>query len=83
MALAGLLLFPVSISGIAWLLRATESRPWRPPGLAIVLQLGLMLLIGGKSYYSAGYIPLAIAAGSYCSAAHSWAGSAGGAWSSL
>ena len=64
MALAGLLLFPVSISGIAWLLRATESRPWRPLGLAIVLQLGLMLLIGGKSYYSAGYIPLAIAAGS-------------------
>jgi 4-amino-4-deoxy-L-arabinose transferase-like glycosyltransferase len=64
LALAGPLLFPVSIAGVAWLLRAPESRPWRPLGLAVLLQLGLMLLVGGKSYYSAGFLPLSIAAGS-------------------
>lgn len=64
MGLAGPLLFPVSISGVGWLLRSSHSAAWRPLGVAILLQLGLMLLLGGKSYYSAGYIPLAIAAGS-------------------
>jgi 4-amino-4-deoxy-L-arabinose transferase-like glycosyltransferase len=63
LALAGPLVFPVAIAGVRWLLRATASRPWRPLGLAIVVQLGLMLAIGGKSYYSAGYLPVAMAAG--------------------
>jgi 4-amino-4-deoxy-L-arabinose transferase-like glycosyltransferase len=64
LALAGPLLFPVAIAGLVWLLRDAHARPWRPLGLAIVLQLGLMLVVGGKSYYSAGFLPLMIAAGS-------------------
>ncbi len=63
LALAGPLLFPVAIAGVAWLLRSPRARPWRPLGLAVLLQIGLMLAVGGKSYYSAGYLPLAIAAG--------------------
>lgn len=61
--LAGPLLFPVAIAGVVWLLRARESRPWRALGIAVLLQLALMLVVGGKSYYSAGYLLLAIAAG--------------------
>jgi 4-amino-4-deoxy-L-arabinose transferase-like glycosyltransferase len=64
LALAGPLLWPVAVAGVVWLLRAEASRPWRPLGLAVVLQVGLMLALGGKSYYSAGMLALAIAAGS-------------------
>ncbi len=64
LALAGPLLFPVAIAGVVWLLRSPASRPWRPLGVAVLLELGLMLLVGGKSYYSVGYLSLAIAAGS-------------------
>jgi hypothetical protein len=56
-------LFPVSIAGAVWLLRSDQSRPWRPLGLALLLQLALMLVVNGKSYYSAGFIPFLIAAG--------------------
>jgi 4-amino-4-deoxy-L-arabinose transferase-like glycosyltransferase len=64
LALAGLVLFPVAIAGLIWLLRSPASRPWRALGLAALCELGLMLLVGGKSYYAAGFLPLAIAAGS-------------------
>jgi 4-amino-4-deoxy-L-arabinose transferase-like glycosyltransferase len=64
LALAGPLLFPVSIAGIVWLLRSPHSRPWRPLGVAVLLQVALMLVADGKSYYSAGFLPLAVAAGS-------------------
>ncbi len=63
-AIAGPLLFPVSIAGIVWLLRAPDARAWRPLGVACLLQLGLMLAANGKSYYSAGFLPLVVAAGS-------------------
>ena len=63
LAISGPLLFPVAIAGVAWLVRSPLARAWRPLGLAILLQLGLMLAVNGKSYYSAGYLPLAIAAG--------------------
>jgi 4-amino-4-deoxy-L-arabinose transferase-like glycosyltransferase len=64
LALTGPFLFPVAVAGVEWLLRDPRSRPWRPLGAAIILQLGLMLIIGGKSYYSAGFLPFAVAAGS-------------------
>ncbi|HYM83512.1 MAG TPA: glycosyltransferase family 39 protein, partial [Candidatus Dormibacteraeota bacterium] len=62
-AISGPLLFPVAIAGAIRLLRAPEARPWRPLGLALILQLLLMLVANGKSYYSAGFLPLAIASG--------------------
>jgi 4-amino-4-deoxy-L-arabinose transferase-like glycosyltransferase len=62
-AIAGPLLFPVAIAGTVWLCRARHSQDWRPLGVAVLLQLGLMLALDGKSYYSAGFLPLAIAAG--------------------
>lgn len=62
-AIAGPLLFPVSIAGTVWLCRARRSQNWRPLGVAVLLQLGLMLVLDGKSYYSAGFLPLVIAAG--------------------
>lgn len=64
LALAGPLLFPVAIAGVGWLLRPAATKPWRPLGMAVLLQVGLMLVAGGKSYYSAGFLPLSIAAGS-------------------
>jgi hypothetical protein len=64
LALAGPLLFPVAAAGLTRLLRAPSSRPWRALGLAALLELGLMLLVGGKSYYAAGYLPLCITVGS-------------------
>jgi 4-amino-4-deoxy-L-arabinose transferase-like glycosyltransferase len=63
-ALAGPFTFPVAIVGVIWLLRSPDARPWRPLGLAVLLQLGLMIVLNGKSYYSAGFLPLAFAAGS-------------------
>jgi 4-amino-4-deoxy-L-arabinose transferase-like glycosyltransferase len=63
LALAGPFTFPVAIAGVIWLLRSADARPWRPLGFAVLLQLGLMIVLNGKSYYSAGYLPLAFAAG--------------------
>jgi len=64
LVIAGALLAPVAIAGVAWLLRAPAARGWRPLGLVALLQLGLMLAVNGKSYYSAGFLPLLVAAGS-------------------
>jgi 4-amino-4-deoxy-L-arabinose transferase-like glycosyltransferase len=62
--LSGPLLWPVPAAGLIWLLRAPEARSWRPIGAAFLLNLVLMLVTGGKSYYSAGFIPVLIAGGS-------------------
>ena len=64
LALSGPALFPVAIGGVVWLVRSSAAKPWRALGVAAGLQIGLMIVIGGKSYYSAGFLPLAIAAGS-------------------
>src|SRR5262249_55378201 len=63
LAIAGPFLWPVSVAGAIWLVRARGAQPWRPLGLGFLLVVGLMLVVNGKSYYSAGYLPLAIAAG--------------------
>jgi 4-amino-4-deoxy-L-arabinose transferase-like glycosyltransferase len=62
--LSGPLLWPVPVAGLIWLLRAPEARSWRPIGAAFLLNLVLMFLTSGKSYYSAGFVPVLIAAGS-------------------
>jgi 4-amino-4-deoxy-L-arabinose transferase-like glycosyltransferase len=61
--LAGPLLFPVSLAGAWWLLRAPAARPWRALGYALPVLLLLVLLVGGKSYYVAGSFALAMGAG--------------------
>jgi hypothetical protein len=61
--LAGPLLFPVSLAGAWWLLRAPGARPWRALGYALPILLLLVLLVGGKSYYVAGSFALAMGAG--------------------
>ena len=60
---AGLLLFPVALAGGWWLLRSPAARPWRALGWASLVMLLLVFLVGGKSYYVAGAIPLLIGAG--------------------
>jgi hypothetical protein len=60
---AGPLLFPVALAGAWWLLASPAARPWRALGYAAVLVFALVLLVGGKSYYAAGVLPLLIAAG--------------------
>jgi 4-amino-4-deoxy-L-arabinose transferase-like glycosyltransferase len=62
-ALSGPLLFPWAIIGLAWLLRSDNSRAWRALGLALVVDVVLMFVTAGKSYYAGGFIPLALAAG--------------------
>jgi 4-amino-4-deoxy-L-arabinose transferase-like glycosyltransferase len=64
LAIAGPLLWPVSIAGIDWLIRSPAARPWRALGIGLLADLALMLIVNGKSYYAAGYLPVAIAAGS-------------------
>ena len=60
---AGPLLWPVSLVGLGWLLRARAARPWRPLGLAAVILLAVVLIANSKAYYTLGVLPLAIAAG--------------------
>jgi 4-amino-4-deoxy-L-arabinose transferase-like glycosyltransferase len=61
--LPGPFVFPVAIAGLAWLLRGSASRAWRPLGLAGVIGIVLMFVTAGKYYYAMGFIPLALAAG--------------------
>jgi 4-amino-4-deoxy-L-arabinose transferase-like glycosyltransferase len=62
--LAGPLVFPVALAGGWWLARKPAARPWRALVWAAVVGLVLVLVIGGKSYYVAGFLPLLLAAGS-------------------
>jgi 4-amino-4-deoxy-L-arabinose transferase-like glycosyltransferase len=61
--LAGPLLFVVALAGGAWLLAGAAARPWRTLGWCGPVILLLVLVVGGKSYYAAGLLPLLIAAG--------------------
>lgn len=75
--LSGPLLFPWAIIGLAWLLRSDDSRVWRALGLALVIDVALMFVTAGKSYYAGGFIPLALAAGAirmdgWLSRGHAW-----------
>lgn len=61
--LAGPLLFPVSMAGLAWLLRSPGSQPWRALGWAFLAVLAIVVVSGGKSYYAVGFYPALMAAG--------------------
>jgi 4-amino-4-deoxy-L-arabinose transferase-like glycosyltransferase len=54
---AGPLLFPVTIAGWVWLLRAKAAAPWRAIGIAAVVVVVLVVISGGKGYYAVGSLP--------------------------
>jgi 4-amino-4-deoxy-L-arabinose transferase-like glycosyltransferase len=60
---SGPFLFPVSIAGAIWLLRASEAAPWRPIVLAAAIALVVVFITGGKPYYAVGTAPVFFAAG--------------------
>jgi hypothetical protein len=59
----GPLLFPISITGLAWILFARNATPWRAIGIGALVALGLALVSGGKAYYAIGSAPVFMAAG--------------------
>jgi hypothetical protein len=59
----GLLLFPVALAGWAWMLFAKAAVPWRAIGIAAVVMLVLVVVIGGKGYYVIGIVAPFMAAG--------------------
>jgi 4-amino-4-deoxy-L-arabinose transferase-like glycosyltransferase len=61
---AGLLIFPVTVAGWAWMLFAKAAAPWRAIGIAAVVVLVLVAVSGGKGYYASGIVPPFMAAGS-------------------
>jgi 4-amino-4-deoxy-L-arabinose transferase-like glycosyltransferase len=62
--ICGIFLFPVSLAGGWWLLRAREASAWRPIIWATLATLLLIVASGGKSYYLAGFVAPLVAAGS-------------------
>jgi 4-amino-4-deoxy-L-arabinose transferase-like glycosyltransferase len=60
---AGPLLFPVTIAGWVWSLRARAARPWRAIGIAGLVILILVVVSGGKGYYAVGILPPLMASG--------------------
>jgi hypothetical protein len=59
----GPLLFPVSAAGMLWVLRSKAAAPWRPIGIAALIALALVVVSGGKAYYSIGIASVLMAAG--------------------
>ena len=60
---AGPFIFPVTVAGWVWMLRAKSAAPWRAIGIAGVVVLILVILSGGKGYYAVGVLPPFMAAG--------------------
>ncbi len=61
---AGPLLGLIAVSGLWWLCRAPVARTWRPVGYAYLVILAVLLATGGKYYYTLGFVPALLAAGS-------------------
>lgn len=59
----GPLLFPVSVAGLVWILRAREAGRWRAIGIAALVALALVFMTGGKAYYAIGSVAAFMAAG--------------------
>jgi hypothetical protein len=68
--LIGPLLAPLWIGGLWWLLRRPEARPYRPLGFAYVVLLVIVLVTGGKPYYTMGFLLVLLGAGGVV--AESW-----------
>jgi hypothetical protein len=61
--LIGPLLAPLWIAGLWWLLRRAEARPYRPLGIAYLTLLVVVLVAGGKPYYTMGLLVALLGAG--------------------
>jgi 4-amino-4-deoxy-L-arabinose transferase-like glycosyltransferase len=61
--LIGPLLAPLWVGGLWWLLRRPDARPYRPLGLAYVALLAIVLVTGGKPYYTMGLLLALLGAG--------------------
>ncbi len=59
----GPLLFPVTAAGLAWMLFAKAAAPWRAIGIASIVALVVVFVIGGKAYYALGTTSACMAAG--------------------
>jgi 4-amino-4-deoxy-L-arabinose transferase-like glycosyltransferase len=53
----------LAIPGALWLLRDEAARPYRPFLVALAVMLVLVMLTGGKPYYTAAVLPFFVAAG--------------------
>ncbi len=53
----------LALPGLLWLLRNETARPYRGLGIAFVVTLALVMLSGGKEYYTAAALPLLLGAG--------------------
>ena len=60
---AGPFIFPVTVAGWVWMLRAKAAAPWRAIGIAGITVLVLVIVSGGKGYYAVGVLPPFMAAG--------------------
>jgi hypothetical protein len=60
---SGPFLFPVSVAGLIWILRAREALAWRTIGIAAVVGPILVYATAGKGYYAIGIVPVLMAAG--------------------
>jgi hypothetical protein len=61
--LLGAASFLLALPGLLWLLRSSEARVYRSLGVAFLFTLALVLVSGGKEYYTAASFPLLLAAG--------------------
>jgi hypothetical protein len=59
-----LVLTPVWIAGLIWSLRSPAARRFRPVGIASLVVLILLLVLGGKPYYPGAIFTFLLAAGS-------------------
>jgi len=53
----------LALPGLLWLLRDDDARVYRGLGLAFLFMLALVLVTGGKEYYTASAFPMLLAAG--------------------
>jgi hypothetical protein len=60
---SGPFLFPVTAAGLVWMLRSKAAAPWRAIGIAALVGLALVVVSGGKAYYTIGSIAVFMAAG--------------------
>ncbi len=53
----------LALPGLLWLLRNDTARPFRALGIAYLVTLAIVIITGGKEYYTAAALPLLLGAG--------------------